>query len=446
MDKRKFYKTFFGLYISLVLQNVITLSVNLTDNIMLGAYSEVALSGVTAANQVQFIFQMVMNSFGEGIVILGSQYLEKNKTEQVRRIAGIAMRFGLSVALLLSVLISLFPAQTIGLFTTDADIIREGSSYLGIIRFTYLFFAITQILLAILRTEHIVSIAFKLSLMTFFVNCGINYVLIFGHFGAPELGTAGAAVGTLTARILEVVVLVIYLAKKHTKIAFKPVYLFRRDKVLFADYMHVMGPMLFTNGLWGINTSLQTAILGHMTAGAIAANSAASNLYMLVKSASYGAASAAGVMIGQAVGSGDMDRIKSEARQLQKTFVCIGSIAAILLFFLRIPVLSLYDLQPETLEMANIFLIILCVIELGMAYQMPTSTGIIRGGGDTKFVVIMDLISNWCIVLPLSFVMAFVVQAPPAVVVFFLNSDQLFKCIPAYVRCNSWKWVRQLTR
>ena len=95
MDKRKFYKTFFGLYISLVLQNVITLSVNLTDNIMLGAYSEVALSGVTAANQIQFIFQMVMNSFGESIVILGSQYLEKNKPEQVRRIAGIAMRFGI---------------------------------------------------------------------------------------------------------------------------------------------------------------------------------------------------------------------------------------------------------------------------------------------------------------------------------------------------------------
>lgn len=446
MDKRKFYKTFFGLYISLVLQNVITLSVNLTDNIMLGAYSEVALSGVTAANQIQFIFQMVINSFGEGIVILGSQYLEKNKPEQVRRIAGIAMRFGLSVALLLSVLISLFPAQTIGIFTTEADIIQEGSSYLGIIRFTYLFFAVTQILLAILRTEHIVSIAFKLSLMTFFVNCGINYVLIFGHFGAPKLGTAGAAVGTLTARILEVVVLVIYLVKKHTKIAFKPAYLFRRDKVLFADYMHVTGPMLFTNGLWGVNTSLQTAILGHMTAGAIAANSAASNLYMLVKSTAYGAASAAGVMIGQAVGSGDMDRIKSEARQLQKTFVCIGSIAAILLFFLRIPVLSLYDLQPETLEMANTFLIILCVIELGMGYQMPTSTGIIRGGGDTKFVVVMDIISIWCIVLPVSFVMAFVVQAPPAVVVFFLNSDQLFKCIPAYVRCNSWKWVRQLTR
>ena len=142
----------------------------------------------------------------------------------------------------------------------------------------------------------------------------------------------------------------------------------------------------------------------------------------------------------------NMDRVKCYARRLQKLFLGIGICSGILLFFLRIPALSLYDLQPETKAMANTFLIILSVVDVGMSYQMSTNTGIIRGGGDTMFVVKMDLISIWLIVLPLSFFMAFVVKASPAVVVCCLNADQLFKCVPAFLRCNSWKWIHRLTR
>lgn len=174
----------------------------------------------------------------------------------------------------------------------------------------------------------------------------------------------------------------------------------------------------------GVNTALQTAILGHMTAAAIAANSAASNLFLLVKSTAVGAASAAGVMIGKAIGGGDMEQVKQYARRLQKLFLGIGICSGIALFFLRVPVLGLYDLRPETKAMANTFLMILSAVDVGMSYQMPTNTGIIRGGGDAMFVVKMDLISIWLIVLPLSFFMAFVVKASPAVVVWCLNADQ----------------------
>ena len=441
-----FYKEFFTLYIALVLQNVVTLSVNLADNIMLGAYSETSLAGVAAANQIQFVYQMLLGAFGEGMVILGSQYWGKRQTEPMKKIAAMMMQHGLAVMAVLFCVISLFPKWAIGLFTTDAAIISEGAEYLGIIRFTYLFFAVTQLLLAVLRSMQVVKIALYLSAMAFFVNCGINCTLIFGHFGAPELGTAGAAVGTLIARILETTVLILYIAKTEKNLCMKVKDFFRFDRQLWKDYIKVTAPILFTNGLWGVNTAMQTAILGHMTAAAIAANSAASNLFLLVKSTAVGASSAAGVLIGKAIGYGDMDRVKCYARRLQKLFLGIGICSGILLFFLRIPVLSLYDLQPETKAMANTFLIILSVVDVGMSYQMSTNTGIIRGGGDTMFVVKMDLISIWLIVLPLSFFMAFVVKASPAVVVCCLNADQLFKCVPAFLRCNSWKWIHRLTR
>ena len=221
---------------------------------------------------------------------------------------------------------------------------------------------------------------------------------------------------------------------------------FQTDQVLRQDYFRVTAPMLFCQGLWGLNTALQTVILGHMTSAAIAANSAASTLFLMVKSTAVGASSTASVIIGKSIGTGDLTLTKEYSRRLQRMFLVIGICSGILLYFIRIPVLGLYDLQPETKEMANTFLIILSVVCVGMSYQMPTNNGIIRGGGNAMFVVKMDLISIWLIVLPLSFFMAFVVKASPAVVVCCLNADQIFKGIPAFLESHYGNWIKKLTR
>ena len=138
--------------------------------------------------------------------------------------------------------------------------------------------------------------------------------------------------------------------------------------------------------------------------------------------------------------------MKRYAVRLQKIFLVIGAASAVLLYFIRIPVLSLYDLSPAAKDMANTFLIILSVVCAGMSYQMPTNNGIIRGGGNAVFVVRMDLVSIWMIVIPLSLYMAFVVKASPAVVVCCLNADQIFKCVPAYLESHYGNWIKKLTR
>lgn len=301
-------------------------------------------------------------------------------------------------------------------------------------------------------------------------------MLIFGNFGAPRLGAAGAAIGTLTARAAECGVLIcyIYILSKKPKLHqecnvlnrdgntdadgqmnkpanFVKLRLSLRDylqfdKALAKDYLRITAPMLLVQGLWGLNTALQTVILGHMTAAAIAANSAASTLFLMVKSTAVGAASTASVIIGKAVGAGDYARVREYSVRLQRMFLVIGVLSGIFLFFLRVPVLALYDMSAGTKEMANAFLIILSVVCVGMSYQMPTNNGIIRGGGNALFVVKMDLVSIWLIVLPLSFVMAFVVKASPVAVVCCLNADQIFKCVPAFLMSHYGNWIRKLTR
>lgn len=446
MEQKNFYKTFFRIYIALVLQQMISLSVNLADNVMLGAYSETALSGVAAINQIQFIFHQIVNALGDGIVILGSQYWGKKQIEPVKKVIAIAMRLAVMVSLVLFVLVSIFPIQAVSIFTTDSVIIAQGTEYLKIIRFTYLIFAVTMILLASLRTVEIVNIAFYLSISTLVINCGINYVLIYGRFGAPQMGAAGAAIGTLTARIVECIVVIWYVWKKEDKLQIKLKDFAVINKELNKDYYKVTFPIVLIQGLWGANTAMQTVILGHMTASAIAANSVASNLYMMMKAMAIGAASTASIMIGKAIGMGNMKIVELYSKRLQKIFVVIGVAAGIILYFVRTPILNLYELSDVTREMADTFLVILSVIIVFMSYQMATNTGIVRGGGSSLFVMKVDIISIWGIVIPLSLFMAFVVKASPIVVVCCLNADQVFKCIPAFIKVNYGHWAKKLTR
>lgn len=446
MKDREFYKSFFRLYVVLVLQNIVTLSVNLADNIMLGSYGEVSLSGVTSVNQIQFLYQQLLIAFGDGMVIFCSQYWGKKQFAPMKKIIALAMRFGIAIAVILFAVISVFPEQAMLCFTSDRQIIEEGVRYLHTIRFTYLFFAVTQMLLAALRSTEVAGIALRLSVMALVVNCGINYVLIFGRFGAPELGVTGAAIGTLTARILECGILIFYVARKERYLRLKLTDSLKMDWQFLRDYLKITLPLLILCGLWGINTAMQTVVLGHMNSAAIAANSAASNLYLMVKSAAVGAASAASVVIGKTIGMGDGELVKKYARKLQILFVILGVTGGIFLYFIRIPILSLYDLSPEAMVLANHFLIILSVVYVFMAYQMPANAGIIKGGGCVEFGAKLDSICICLIVIPLSCYMAFVADVSPTVVVVCLNIDQFIKCVPVFWKVNYGKWMKKLTK
>ena len=204
---------------------------------------------------------------------------------------------------------------------------------------------------------------------------------------------------------------------------------------------------MIIHGLFALNTAVQNGILGHLDTSIMAAYSISSVLFQLLKVAAIGASTAATILVGQSVGRKDpMEKLKEYTRTLQVLFAALGLVLGLLYFLLSTPLLSFYTLEPATRDLAWSFLLVQSVVIVGMSYQMPTMGGIMRGGGDAKYQMRVDLISIWGIVVPLSFCGAFLWGWSPLAVVICMNADQLFKCVPAFIGCNRFRWVRRLVK
>lgn len=446
---RDFYRRYILLTLTIAAQNVITQAVNLADSVMLGAYSELALSGVALVNQIQFLLQMLVMGAGEGIVVLAARSWGRREIEPIRRVSAVGMAIGMSITTLLWAIVFIAPEQTLRLLTPETDVIAEGVRYLRIVCFTYFFFALTQILLASMRSVETAKIGLAVSVGALLVNVFFNYVLIFGRLGFPALGVEGAAIATLISRVIETAIVAVYVFLLDKKAQIKVRDFFRFDGATLRDFMRVSLPVILSGGMWGIAQTVQTAILGHMGQSAIAANSVASTVFQVFSVICYGSASATAVLIGKLIGEGksDTDAIRPYVRALQAMFAVIGVCSGALLFFGKDLVLTFYStLTPETYAMAEEFLTVLSVTLVGTSYQVACTTGIIRGGGDTTFVLINDLIFMWVIVIPLAALAAFVFDLSPLIVFVCLKCDQVLKGIPAGWRVQSYKWIKKIDR
>lgn len=443
-----FYRSFARLTLALVLEQVAVLSVNLLDNVMIGNYSEVSLAAITAVNQIQIVFQYLMNGITNGMLSLGSQYHGSHMDEHLKKIIAAAARIALTFGLILFLLATFMPEALLRLFVgNEPAVIAEGLKYLRIMRFTYPLFAVSGVLLGSMRTVETVILSVYVSCIALVVNFSLNFTLIFGRFGAPELGITGAGIGTLTARLVEFLIVTVYVFRFDRKLRLRPSQLKATDRNLTKDYLKIACPVMVIQGLFGLNTAVQNAILGHLDTSIMAAYSISSVLFQLLKVAAIGACNAATILIGQSIGRNDpLPRVKEYARSLQVLFAGLGLSLGVLYCLLSIPLLSFYTLEPATHDLARSFLLVQAVVIMGMSYQMPTMGGIMRGGGNAKYQMTVDLISIWGIVVPLSLLGAFVWNWSPLAVVICMNADQLFKCVPAFIGCNRYRWVRRMVK
>lgn len=440
--EKGFYKSFFWLTIVIGMQNLISVGVNLSDNVMLGGYSETALSGVALANQIQFLLHMLVMGVGEGLVIMSSRFWGAKDLGSIQKAASIGMRMAILLSMVMWIIVFFFPHEVLSLFTKEENVIAAGVEYLRIICFSYIFFAVSSSLLASLRSVETVRIAFVVSLSTLVINICLNYALIYGHWGFPELGIRGSAIATLTARIIECVIVIVYIKRFDRKLKLKLQNFLQFDRQLFKQYLRVGSPILLSNTIWGLAMGAQTAILGHMGEAAIAANSISNTIFQLVTVIVYASASATAVLIGKTIGEGRIDNIKSYAKTLQILYVLLGLLTGAVLFMIKDFVLGFYSISEEAKTLALNFMTVLSITVVGTAYQMPALTGIVRSGGDTRFVLYNDLIFMWLIVLPSSALCAFVFDLSPLVVFICLKSDQILKCFVAIVKVNRYKWIR----
>lgn len=448
IKEKTFYKSFMILTLSLALQNLLTYSVNMMDTIMLGRYSQDAMAGVSLCNQVQFLLQMLVVGAGEGAVVLGSQYWGKNKLEPIPHIIGVALRFGGALSVILFGIVFFFPTQLLGLLSNEPLVIAEGAKYFQIICFSYVIFTVTNILVASLRSVGIVTIGYIISFSTLCINVTLNYCLIYGHFGFPELGVRGAAIATLVSRCIELVIVIFYLKYREKRLHLTLKKLIGIDVSYIWDYTRVSSPVLINQALWGVAQMVQTGILGHLGGDVTAANAIAVQVFQVLSVIAYGAASASGIVVGRTIGEGREEQLRPLVHTLQVIFITIGLLSGLTIFLLRAPILQIFGgtLTERAYALSTQFMAVLAVTTVGTSYQMACDNGIIRGGGDTAFSAKLNIISMWLIVVPLSAMAAFWWECAPVVVFFFLKWDQLYKALPVAIRLHSWKWVKKVTR
>ncbi len=446
VKEKGLYRRVLLLALPIAMQNIITFAIGLADNLMVGSLGELALSGVYVANQLQNLLQMLVIGLGTAIIVLASQYWGKKDVESVKAIVSIALKLSLAAGVFFLTVTLLFPINVLKLFTNEADVIPKALEYLKVIRYTYVFFCLTQVLIASMRTVERVKIGMYLSIVTFSVNVTLNWILIYGKLGAPALGVKGAAIATLIARILECLIMCVYVRFFDDKLRFKVKDLLSSNLSLVRDYFRYGLPVILGDIFWGVNLAMQGAIMGRLGPNALASVSIANIVFQMISVGVYGTAGATAIVIGQTVGNGHYEKVKGYAKKLQLLFLIIGTISGAVLFVVKDYILMLYNLSEETIVVATQFLTVLSVTLIGTSYQMSSLTGIVRAGGSIYFVLINDLIFVWLIVIPSAMIAAFVFKAPPVVVFMCLKSDQILKCFVAVVKVNRFKWMKNLTR
>ena len=439
-----FYKTFFSLTAVLALQNLIIFSVNMADSVMLGRYSENALSGVALVNQIQFLLQMLVVGIADGALVFGSRAWGGKDMDTVKKITSISVKSAILISIILGVIVFIFPNQVLSILSDEMHVVSNGAQYISIICFTYPMFAVTTTLLIALRSVEKAKIGFYISIFTLISNVTLNYILIFGKAGFAPMGVRGAAYATLVSRAVEMLLVILYTFFYDETIKLKISDILKTDIYLMKAFLKKGLPVFLSNGIWGIAMAAQTAILGHMGQSAITANSIATTLFQILSVIAYGSANASAVIISKTIGENKIASLKQYSVTLQIIYLIIGLITGTMLFLVRKTVVSWYIISAEAEYLALGFIIILSVTVIGTSYEMAGLTGIVRGGGDTAFVLKNDFIFMWLFVIPAAVLAAFYFKASPLIVFMLLKSDQILKCIVAAVKINRYTWIKKL--
>ena len=442
---RSFYRSLVTLAVPISLQNLVTFAVSFADNVMIGSLGDDAISGVYIGGQLQSVLQMFVGGIEGAILILAAQYWGKKDTQSIRKVVSIGIKFALAVGLLSSLVAVLFPQWVIRAFTTEPGVIQEGAAYVQIVGFTYLFFSVSQVMIAAMRSVETARIGLYISCMALVINVCLNYVFIFGHFGFPAMGVRGAALATLVSRILEMCVGVGYVFFVDKKLRFGLKDLLHTDRQLLRDFIRYGLPFIGGQVVWAINSLANTKILGYYSAGVIAAASITGMLHNLVYVWMNGMSSAVGIITGKTVGAGQYEKMKEYSKTVQMIFLFVGLISGAAVFLARDGFISLYNASPEAQAYSRQFINVISVTIIGTCYQAACLFGLVKSGGDISFVFKNDTIFVFLVVIPSS-LLAMWLGAPPWVVFACLKCDQILKCFVAIVKINRYNWMKNLTR
>lgn len=444
-DKSQFYHTLAALVIPIVIQNFITNAVNSADVLMLGYVGQSELSAVSLANQFQFLIGGFFFGIASGVTMLASQYWGKKDTDAIQTVMGIAIKLGLALTTIVAIGAVIFPYFMMRIYTNDTELITIGAEYLRIIGLSYVLMSFSQVYLCTLRSIEQAQISAMISATALILNVLLNAVFIFGLLGAPKLGVTGVAIATLVARIVEVVLCLVHaISGKAFKIHIGR--MFANNMLLFQDFLKYSIPALLNDMSWTVAFSMYSVILGHMNADVVAASSVATTVRDLCSIVCFAISSGVSVMLGIEIGEGRMEDAKKDARRSCLLTFAVGVLTGLVILAMRPFVFHFFDLTQRANSYLNFMLLISTYYVIGQAMNTLVIVGIFRSGGDSRFGLICDTITMWCVSLPLGFLSAFVFKLPPMVVYFILCLDEFWKVPVVYKHYKSYKWLRDITR
>ncbi len=418
--------------------------VSASDALMLGMISQNSLSAVSLAGQVTFIHSLLLEAMTIGLSLLAAQYWGKGDIPAVERIFAYVMKITTLISLLFTLSALLVPGLLMKIFTNDPVLIRGGSVYLRVIAVSYLLTGISQMYLCILKNSGRAGKSSMISATSVIINIFINAVLIYGLFGIPRMEIAGAALATVTARVIEVVWCVCETSRKD-QVKLRAKYLLRNDIILRRDFWKYTTPVICNEIVWGTGFSMYSVIMGHLGTDAVAANSIANIVKNLAACFCMGLGNGGGIMVGNELGAGKPDTAREYGGRLCRLAVASGIVSGLILLACSPLILRVANLSTVSREYLQGMLLICAYYMIGRSVNGVTISGIFCAGGDSRFGLYCDCITMWCIIVPLGLIAAFILKLPVLAVYFVVSLDEFVKIPAVYRNYKKYRWVRDLT-
>ena len=446
-DNKKFYKTLITLCIPIIIQNLLSNLINMVDTIMVGGLGEISVASIGIANQYFFLYNMALSGIIGGASLFIAQFYGKNDKLNIRKITGLSVISALMIGITFMIVALFSPKFIIYFFSKDLDVIKVATNYFSIIGFCYPIIAISNVFSMGSRSIRNPKLGMICSTISLFINIILNYVFIFGKLGMPALGASGADIGTVIARIIELILLVsyIYFIKDdyELRFTFKDIKLINKD--LLKAYISKTTPTFLNDTLWAFGTVLYAVAYSKAGISAIAASQIASSTGNFFIVTAVCVAIGSSIMIGNELGA---DNIKKAIHYSKKFAILVTLVGAIfgLLLIISIPgLIKLFSVSEQLMPDIKKIFVIMGILMALKTFNTFIIIGVLRSGGDTKYALFLEMGCMWIVSLPLTFFAAYK-GLPIYILVGLTYTEEVVKFIFGVPRAISKKWAQNLVK
>ena len=439
-----FLKKAVRIALPVAMQGMLNTIVNLVDTMMIGALGATAIAAVGLANKVFFVFTLLVFGIVSGSGVLAAQYWGNGDIKNIKKVVGLALTLAVAASIAFLVPAVVCPEAVMRIFTASEDAIQVGAGYLTIVALSYPATAVSNTFVAMLRATGRVKAPVVISSCTIFINIFFNYTFIYGNFGAPAMGAAGAALATLMARLAEAlsIILVVYLGKAPVAARFKEMFGYSRE--FLVQFFSTTSPVIANEFIWGLGTTLYSLAYGRMGNDAVAAITIATTIQDIVTVLFQGLSAATAVIMGNEMGAGKLKRAERYAKNFLILQFIVTILGALFCVAIRWQIIGVYNITPEIAESVSRCIIVFALFMPFKMFDYVMVVGILRSGGDTKMCLLLDCSGVWMIGVPMAFLGGLFFGFPIHIVYAMVMLEEVYKAVFGYWRYRQKKWLRNL--